>query len=230
MQTISPSSTKIITDPLAPISAKFFHTIAALGNDLSVPELDGETVLVELEEALGRPMTSLSRAKVILGFTAYSTDRFYGDLQAFNEFANYATAESPPAPGIFEPANVIECAVAVAELALINNELDGSLGDDDFKFSTEIRKYWGAIMASEGLFSTFAPLDKAIMPPMPDIDDAGVFAAVDDTARRVKSVIQNEVRSNIFKSIELIAMLKDAKGQSVIAVDDIVKLTDALTI
>jgi hypothetical protein len=230
MQSVSPSSTKIITDPLAPISAKFFHTVAALGNDLSVLELDGETILIELQEAVGRPISSLSRAKILLGVGAYTTDRFYGDIQAFNEFANYSTAESPPAPGVYEPANVIECAVAAAELALINNELDGSLADDDYKFSEEIRKYWGAILASEGIFSPFPPLDKAIMQPMPEFEDPSVFAAIDDTARRVRTVIQNEVRANIFKSIQLISLITNEHGQPVVGEADIIKLTDVLTI
>lgn len=230
MQTVSPSSAKIITDPLAPISAKFFHTVAALGNDLSVLDLDGETILIELQEAIGRPISSLSRAKILLGVGAYTSDRFYGDIQAFNEFANYATAESPPAPGIYEPANVIECAVAVAELALINNELDGSLADDDFKFSTEIRKYWGAILASEGIFTPFPPLDKAIMQPMPEFDEPSVFAAVEETSRRVRAVIQNEVRANIFKSIQLIGLINDANGQPIVGEQDLIRLVDILTI
>ncbi len=227
--TVSPTSQVILTDDSAPISAKFFHAVHLLGAEALTFELDGETVILEVEKAAGRRMGGISRAKLLFGFGAYGSDVFYKDLPAFNEFANYASTDTPPEPGMFEPANVVECAVAVAELRLINNELDGKMQDDDLQFSEDIRKYWGAVLTTEGIYQAFPPLGDAIIMADLPTDDPMVYAAIDGTARAVRNAIQNEVRASLHRSIEMISQLRGEDNKPIVTHEEMGELLMALT-
>lgn len=220
---------QILIDPALPISAKWFATVMALGGDLqSILDLDPETLLVELEQAIGRKLDSISRAKVIMGSLAYGSDRFYADLPAFNDFANYCWHQTPPPPGVYEPANSVECALAVAELMIINLNFSAKQEDDDLEFSDEIRKYWGAVLFSEGLLKPFSPLQLAVMPPLPEINEPAIFTAIDDTSRRVTISFQNEIRQRVLLALNLIAGLRSADGTGILTDDEVVNFMMAI--
>lgn len=122
-----------------------------------------ETILQEASLLLGAQFGDTAASKLLMGVTAYSTDLVYKDCRAFIDFANICSASGPIRPDIYDPANVLECAIAVVEMAVMDAALEGD-DPNSTEYSEEIRKYWGAMLLSEGFIEPFAPLFKAIMP------------------------------------------------------------------
>lgn len=205
---------KVLEDR-APISAKLMHAVSVLGADLDLLSMDPETILVEYQEYLGRPISDLSRAKLLMGVMAYTTDYCYGDLPTFVEFANYASAETPPMPGVFDPANASECGIAILELAIINNEFEKD-SQPEHEFSQEIKAYWGAILASEGLLTTFPPFMDAIIPEVNDFDDRSLFQSVHDNSEMAKAQLQQEFINHVNQTFSLLMGIRDSEGRPLV--------------
>jgi len=77
-----------------------------------------------------------------------TSDRFYKSLPDFIELCNILSGDAVQ-PGVFAPADALECAWGITEALLLSPPDD----DDEEPFVPDIRGYIGEVAKSEGLLS-----------------------------------------------------------------------------
>lgn len=214
------------TDTL-PISVLYFAAVAAVDFDLEVASMDPEAFLAEIESEINGQISDFARAKILAGQATYITDQIYTNLDAFINFANLTNVDDPPLPGVFNPANAMECALAVLEISLIDP--DGlNLGKRDpqnpLGFSDEIRKYMGAVLHLEGAIHPVQPLVMAIMPPAEEYDDPNVFEAVASRTKSIAKAINHGVWEYAKVIFDSLVKIPTAEGGTVIKADQMKQL------
>lgn len=200
-----------------PLSVAFMGAVAGVGYDLEVAAMDAEALLVELQENLGIEISDFNRAKIVAGQGAYFTDVVYKELPAFIEFANLAAETEPPTPNVFNPADVLECGVAVLELAILDQ---GS----EMQFSEEIRTYWGAVLASEGAAFAFPPLQAAHFSQEFGFDDPAIFKAVEDRTATFEKAIRHALWEHAVSVFDLMVKIPALDGSRIITADQMKEL------
>lgn len=200
-----------------PLSVAFMGAVAGVGYDLEVAAMDAEALLVELEDNLGITISDFNRAKIVAGQGAYFTDVVYYDLAAFIEFANLAAETEAPTPNVFNPADVLECGIAVLELAILDQ---GS----DMQFSDEIKTYWGAVLGSEGAAFAFPPLQEAHFAQEFGFDDPAIFKAVEDRTVTFEKAIRHALWEHAVSVFDLMVKIPALDGSRIITADQMKEL------
>lgn len=214
---------RLLKDEDVKVSTAFFAAVASVGYDLEVMAMDPESLLVEVESSLDSTLSHFVRSKILMGQGAYFTDLMLNDLPSFIDFANVCTADDPPRLDVFNPADVIECSVALLELMII-------LGHDkvsELKFSDEIKSYWGAILVSEGANWPIKPLLDARMPAGGEADDQAVFDALASRASALSDAVNVAIWTHgkeLFEQLKLVPTSDG--GQAIMAKDMTSMLTN----
>lgn len=225
---------RVIFSPYSSLCGRLFNAMLLLANSgaytdtidqenpLDIFKLDSpEVILSDIAKITNTNFTDLAASKLIMAITAYSTDLVYNDEQAFIDFANVAAATEDLRPDVFDPANVLECCLAVLEMAV----MDAAFDDDektDYAYSDQIKKYWGAMLLSEGFIEPFAPLRGAIMPASEmDVSSQAwgeVRMQADGEARvQIDAMLQVHAQ-RIYQDVQ---HLTDASGKSVLSVREL---------
>jgi hypothetical protein len=101
------------------------------------------------------PRANLDRLQAAIAVV--TTDRFFQSVDRFIEVAN-VLAGSAARPGVFDPADAVECAWAVAESFLLHPPD----ADEPEPFSDDVRAYVGQVLRSEGFLKPPAILRFAL--------------------------------------------------------------------
>lgn len=222
-QQISETSAKILLSDTATITAKLYHAVSVLHDDADQSEGEGglliftsepETILVMLQQQLGREIPPLSRAKLLLGIMAYTSNYIYNEIKLFIEFANYCVSDNPPLVDVWDPANAFECGAAIIELELINNDLLQT-DPDDFQFNEEIRRYIGGVLYSESILKLAKPYDVAILPDVQIFDSPALAEVIVDNDRQNMLNITSSLAIHLTKIFRELSSLKSVDGQQV---------------
>jgi len=194
-----------------------------------IDDADQEAFLLEVERAGEIAMTDLVRAKSLAGLAIYSTDQIYAELPAFIDLANLTNAEDPPVPNVFNPANVLECGLALVEIGMVDTDLTSEaasrLGD---RFSREIRGYWGAVLSSEGAAGPVPPFMSALMREPDPLGDPMLFDAMAGRTEAFAKSLRENLWSYAVTSFNQIVTLTDSSGQPIVAADQMQQFMTAL--
>jgi hypothetical protein len=243
MTTGSPPRTaslrKLLAEDSTPLSVAFFAAVAAGGYDPEISAMDAEAFIAEIQTNLDIDLSDMISSKIIAGQTVYYTDLVYRDLPAFIDFANLASAEDVPIPGLFNPASVVECCMAVLEIAVIDQSFqeqeaakpegrkrpggrsrtNENVADFRNLFSDEITKYWGAILATEGAAWPIPPLNYAIVPDIASISadaDPEMFATISDRTADFKKQIASDVWQRAYHIFEGLKKIPSLDGKPLV--------------
>lgn len=129
--------------------------------------------------------------------TALTTDRFYQDVQAFNNICNGLSGGPTPMTS-FEPAELAEIAWALLEIGM--SDLDEDEQDYGSRFSDEVRGFISFRLSEEGL-QPFGPMEfvqntggEISMP-----DDPVMAKAQDDERQETQNDIVQTIENGMAK-------------------------------
>jgi hypothetical protein len=110
--------------------------------------------ILEAEQAAGAPLNQRQADRLLCGLSLLTSDAFYVSLPDFVFLANVLGGHPPP-PGVFDVADAEECALAIAEAALLSPPEDAAA-----PFAPEIVDYVAYVLRQEGLLHPPAVLDR----------------------------------------------------------------------
>lgn len=202
------------------ISVSLFAAAKVLDFDLEALSMDSEALIMEVEMAINHQLSPFNRSKLLAAQAAFFTDLCYRDLPTFIDFANLTLATDPPVPGVFNPANVLESAAAVLELAIINSDLSQPASTAMFEFSKDILAYWGVVLVSEGAAWAPPPLQKAIMPARSDFNDTAFFGAVEQGSQTMARALNQALWEHGKSIFDQLKQIKTADGAPAVRADE----------
>lgn len=106
------------------------------------------TLQLEIKERLGVQLPSANFSRLMAAICVLTTDYFFKSLPRFIQLANILAGDDI-APGVYDPADAVECAWAVTEALLLSPPDE----DDHNPFADDIRRYIGAVLRDEGFTS-----------------------------------------------------------------------------
>lgn len=212
---------ELLSRNTTPVSVCYLAAVTALERDLELASMDSEAVLVELQDTLAIEIKDLVRSKILAGKTLLETDMVYSDVQAFVKFANIASEITPSLPNVFNPANTLECAVAMIDIRLLDPE-------PDIPFSSNIKKYWGTIIAGEGGALPFPPFQEAIF-QQDMTEDPAVFQMMADKSKDFSRSIHKAMYEHAADIVKLLEPIPAADGGQLLSPENMQELMVQLT-
>lgn len=171
-----------------------------------------ETIRLETEDDYDFKWNVILFDRLMAGIALLTTDNFYKNLPDFIDLCNILSG-SPITPGIFDPADALECAWGITEVLLL------SPPDDEEPFNEEIRYYIGEILKQEGIIIPPDILRIAIYDPNAKLhinnyytDDPAMFNAIWDLEESKTNEINEIIKERLKLLIEQLENLKLLNG------------------
>lgn len=151
---------KVFKEENAPAFALLASVLQVFGMDAL--EIEPELIKEEIEKQYEVKITQLQSDKLQAAITVMTTHQFEEDWRVFEVICNTFCNQAVDTESI-NPAEADEIAVALAEVALIRNNI--SDGDEGLHFSDEVRAYAGKMFYEYGFSKAPELFPSAIMPP-----------------------------------------------------------------
>jgi hypothetical protein len=178
-----------------------------------------ETIALEIEDDFGVALPPASFGRLMAGITLLTTDRFYKDLPSFVTLCNVLSGDSVN-PGLWDPADALECAWGVTEALLLGPPEDG----DDEPFCDDIRYYIGHVLHDEGILDPPDVLRIALKEPghlralgvaaRHAAADPRIGAAIKQLEVRKTQEITETVRDSLTRLISQVEGLRLSSGDA----------------
>jgi hypothetical protein len=162
-----------------------------------------ETIAMELRDDFGVEPPPANFGRLMAGITLLTTDRFYKELPTFVTLCNVLSGDSVN-PGMWDPADALECAWGITEALLLGPPEDG----DDEPFCDDIRYYVGHVLHDEGILDPPDVLQIALREPphRRALEQAARHAAADprigDAIKRLEVHKTQEITDNVRDSLD----------------------------
>jgi hypothetical protein len=172
-----------------------------------------ETLRLQLGEDFGAIMPRVNCDRLMAGIVILTTDYFYKNLPRFIQLCNALSGDGCD-PGMFDPADSIECAWGMTEAMLL------SPPDEDEPFCDEIRQYITAVLKDEGYV---VPPDVLRIAIDGDFsrqidttfsDDPVMFSAIYKTQAAKSGEVAETLRDNLIALIQQLNALPLVNGQT----------------
>jgi hypothetical protein len=173
-----------------------------------------ETTRMETEEDFSFKWRATNFDRLMAGIALLKTDSFYRSLPDFIELCNILSG-SGATPGVFDPADALECAWGITEALLL------SPPDSDEPFDEEIRAYIGKVVEMEGIIVPPDILKIGILDQdrkhriTADFsDDPEMFNAVWDTEAQKTEEINEVVKARLFALVSQLQAVRLQNGNT----------------
>lgn len=240
------SALSLLNDPDAFATSVFFAAAQILGYDLETLAMDPEALLLELRNAVDRPILAENAQKLLAAQAIYFSDAIYEDLSAFINAANLLANRDPGPPHIFDPADIFECCWLKFEMELI----DGGRGEEEMDltdrnpyleptreppkrvmtFSKEICRYVGAAASTEG---AMRPLPQFPEMVIPDVElaspDAAEFAMITDRHRELVEEVTDGIVENATILFSQLQCIRGADKKPLVSAEEGAQIVERLS-
>lgn len=218
------------------VSAAFLAAIAATGYDLSILDVSSQVFLEEVDKRLGRPTSDATKSKILAAKATYMTDLVYTRLPLFINFCNLAANRTPIDPLTLDLADAYEVAWSLVELSLLDPTQEEELIDPEdpnpfmrrtnrpktstMKFSTEIRKYMGVILAAEGAIKPIDLIPMAIMPRDVGLDDPSLAELAVESHQMVEIAVREFVLNQLDELFSQLGLIRNQQGRPILSEEE----------
>ena len=151
------------------------------------------TKRMEMEEEIGATMAVINGQKLNVACDLITSDSFFSREDVFVQYCNILSG-TPLAVGMFDPADVDECAWGITEALLLAQP------DDDEPFAEEILWYIGKVLDDEGIKSPPDVLRIAKREHKPDFSDMSIS---DPNMFRAEFKVQSDEAAEVEKILRL---------------------------
>lgn len=175
-----------------------------------------QTMRLQVESDFGVKLPEQNWHRLLVAVLLLTTDYFYNRPAYFNEMCCVLSGDDLD-PGVFKPADAMDCAWGVTEATLI------SPPDTEHPFTDEVRYYVGALLKDEGFIKPPQVLSMALgelglsqvqEDYSPDTDDGGLFTAIWQTQASKSNEIDQLVRSTLESLLQQVEALPLQNGDT----------------
>lgn len=216
------SERRVLLQTILTADEAFGATMLILAADRWPPDPKGQhqgcfdwtrqTLQLELNAVFGCHVAEGNIDRLMAAISIVTTDRFFQDPRTFIELANVLSG-SDLEPGVFEPADSVECAWAITEALLL-------VGRQDHEpFSDEVRLVIGKAVSDDGLVAPPDVLRIAMGHVAIDTiatdwaDDPEMFSGIYKTQQDRSSEITDVLRDSLERLLEQIRILPLELGE-----------------
>ncbi len=175
-----------------------------------------ETIKIETEDDFDFQWSTSNYNRLMAGITVLTTDSFYNELPIFIELSNLLSG-SPIMPGVFNPADAVECAWAITEVLLLSPPDK----EDLEPFSQEICAYIGKVLDDEGIIVPPDILKIAVRTKdlKADVhnswsDDPEMYTAIWETEDSKTEDINSTIKNNLMELFDQLESLNLVNGST----------------